>query len=452
MPKPNCLLRIATGAILVLHMLNSIASQTERISKSLHRHMPDHDAPMPGDVRGLESQQKADENYPWTFSACLLIKDQNMLLPEWLAFHYTVLPLRRLIVGIDPHSITDPEPILDLYSSIGMNITIWRNESEYWQDWGGNKPNDKLDFQLTNTSSWIEKRDRHRKRQRRFYAGCLQRLRDEGRTWTAVIDADEYLAFNHFDREEGAPSWCKGDATCQETYLKSIRDGNNIRTNMTGTTAVEIMDNYPEALRHQDKGVWNEVTYDNPDKPCILLSRYVFVSKEDNMGHSEPGVDDKKLNASRFHTLHYHYRASLNAAQIGKCMINAKHYDDRPIESPHRVLGDQCTANSGWAYNGMNLFRVHHYLGSWLSFRPLGIDLLGVQGGNRFQERNKKYGTNIIFDTTTGLDGKTNTSWLSRFISAVGIKAARALTEEAIERSEREKRLIEKGLTLKQYM
>ena len=218
---------------------------------------------------------------------------------------------------------------------------------------------------------------------------------------------------------------------------------------MTGTTAVEIMDNYPEALRYQDKGVWNDVTYDNPDKPCILLSRYIFVSKEDNMGHSEPGVDDKKLNASRFHTLHYHYRALLNDAQIGKCIVNAKHYGDRPIVSPHRLLGDQCTAYSGWAYNGMNLFRVHHYLGSWLSFRPLGIDVLG---GFRFQERNKKYGKNIIFDTTTGFDRKTNTSWLARFISTVGIKKARALTEAAIELSEREKRLLEKGLALKQYM
>eukprot|EP00984_Skeletonema_dohrnii_P032193 scaffold25805_cov78-Skeletonema_dohrnii-CCMP3373.AAC.1 len=29
---------------------------------------------------------------PW--SACLLIKDNNIILPEWLAYHYTVLPLR----------------------------------------------------------------------------------------------------------------------------------------------------------------------------------------------------------------------------------------------------------------------------------------------------------------------------------------------------------------------
>ena len=280
MPKPGRLLRVATGAILVSCQVYYISSQTKRISKTLHRYVPEHDAPMVETELG-ERREQEWHPWPWTFSACLMIKDQNMLLPEWLAYHYTVLPLRRLIVGVDPHSITDPEPILDLFGSIGLNITVWRNESTYWQDWGGNLPHDKLDFQLTNTSTRIEKRDRHRKRQYHFYSGCLQRLRDEGWTWTAVIDTDEYLAFNRFDELEGAQSWCKGNATCEKIYLKSIRDGNNIRVNMTGTTAAEVMDNYPEALRYQDRGVWNDVTYDNPDKPCILLSRYVFVSKED---------------------------------------------------------------------------------------------------------------------------------------------------------------------------
>ena len=434
MPKPSRLLRVLAGVILVSLQTYNMT----RVSKTLHRHVPEYDAPL------AEGQGQADEQHnPWTFSACLIIKDQNMLLPEWLGYHYTMLPLRRLIVAIDPHSLTDPEPILDLYSSIGMDITMWRNESDYWQDWGFNSPLDKLDYQLTNASSQTERRSRYLKRQHHFYAGCLKRLRDEGRTWTAVIDVDEYLALNFFDEGEGAPSWCKGNSTCQKTYLASIRHGNNIRTNMTGATAAEIMDNYPEALRYQDKGVWNAVTYDNPEKPCVMLSRYVFVSQEDNVDPTEPGVDSEYFNASRFHTLNYHYRASLKAPQRGKCMINAKYYDGRPIGNPHRMLGDQCTAHTGFAYNGMNLFRVHHYLGSWLTFRPLGEDVLGA---NRFQERNME--PNIAFDNTTGFDGKT--SWLARFIRLVGAEKARALTEEAIGRAETEKHMLELDLALEQ--
>ena len=51
--------------------------------------------------------------HPFAFSACLLIKDNNIILPEWLAYHYTVLPLRRLIVAVDTLSHTDPSQILD---------------------------------------------------------------------------------------------------------------------------------------------------------------------------------------------------------------------------------------------------------------------------------------------------------------------------------------------------
>jgi len=126
-------------------------------------------------------------------------------------------------------------------------------------------------------------------------------------------------------------------------------------------------------------------------------------------------------------------------------MINAKYYNDRPIGNPHRMLGDQCTTHTGWPYNGMNLFRVHHYLGSWLSFRPFGLDVLG---GNRFQERNME--PNVVFDNATGFDGKTNTSWLARFASLVGTEKAYSLTEEAILLAEREKLMLEIDLALKQ--
>ena len=35
-------------------------------------------------------------------------------------------------------------------------------------------------------------------------------MKRENRTWTAVIDADEYIAFNYLDESssEGIPSWC----------------------------------------------------------------------------------------------------------------------------------------------------------------------------------------------------------------------------------------------------
>ena len=64
-------------------------------------------------------------------SACLLVNDENPRLPEWLAYHYYILPLRSLIVAVDPASRSSPKSILDRYSSSSlMDVTIW-NDDDY---------------------------------------------------------------------------------------------------------------------------------------------------------------------------------------------------------------------------------------------------------------------------------------------------------------------------------
>ena len=137
-----------------------------------------------------------DRPDPFSFSACLLAKDVNIILPEWLAYHYTFLPLRRLIVAVDPMTETDPTPTLDLYRSLGVNITIWTNHTDaYWVD--GKDYWLKSDYVITNETIYKKIRDRHKHRQKIFYKGCLQQLHREGRSWTALVDADEYIAFNH---------------------------------------------------------------------------------------------------------------------------------------------------------------------------------------------------------------------------------------------------------------
>mmetsp|Transcript_38845 Transcript_38845/g.94042 ORF Transcript_38845/g.94042 Transcript_38845/m.94042 type:complete len:82 (+) Transcript_38845:465-710(+) len=56
-----------------------------------------------------------------SFSACLLIMDDNHYLIEWLAYHYQVMPLRRLIVLSDPKSRTTPLPILERWNGLDLN-------------------------------------------------------------------------------------------------------------------------------------------------------------------------------------------------------------------------------------------------------------------------------------------------------------------------------------------
>lgn len=64
-----------------------------------------------------------------TFAACLLIKDDNEILNEWIAYHYHSLNMRFLIVAVDPHSSQSPSPILDKWKLLtDLNIIEWSDD------------------------------------------------------------------------------------------------------------------------------------------------------------------------------------------------------------------------------------------------------------------------------------------------------------------------------------
>jgi len=294
------------------------------------------------------SEEEEDRPRPFSFSACLLMKDSNVILPEWLAYHYTVLPLRRLIVAVDPLSHMDPRPILDAYGSIGMNITVWMDEAAYWN--ASAIPHQNFsDYHELVHGRYKDNADphgdyvklkQHQNRQKFFVEACLRTLRDEGRDWTIHLDVDEYLAFNYHDKHEGLPSHCKGNTTCERDYARAIEDGTHYRARLDeSSTAAEHID------RHHDG------EFDNPDKPCVMIARFLFVSKECDPEENDIQrglIDDDDddggggFNASMFHTLRYRYR-TLHPQRNGKSIIDVSRYDGRHVLNPHRLLGKLCT-------------------------------------------------------------------------------------------------------------
>jgi hypothetical protein len=69
-------------------------------------------------------------------SACLLVNDENPRLPEWLAYHYHVLPLRSIIVAVDPASRYRPNEILKRWVPMGMKVDVWE-DVDYLGNRGG---------------------------------------------------------------------------------------------------------------------------------------------------------------------------------------------------------------------------------------------------------------------------------------------------------------------------
>ena len=76
-------------------------------------------------------------------------------------------------------------------------------------------------------------------------------------------------------------------------------------------------------------------------------------------------------------------------------------------------------------HNAAMSFRVHHYVGSWDSFRRPGFD---ARGKSSFTKRNNQ--KNIVVDNTTPrYSPKENSTWLAQFVKLIGKEKALKLTQ-----------------------
>ena len=67
-----------------------------------------------------------------SFGACLMLKEDNELLYEWLAYHYTTLPLRFLFVASDIGNLQNPEEVLMRWKTANTDLEFWvQNASEF---------------------------------------------------------------------------------------------------------------------------------------------------------------------------------------------------------------------------------------------------------------------------------------------------------------------------------
>lgn len=117
------------------------------------------------------------------FCACLIIKDNNHWLTEWLAYHYHVLPLRHLIIVVDPDSTTSPKPILDRWKG-RMIIEDWSDRQMI--------PPDVVAKHQNESTLWFYSR-----RQEYMMLKSMQYFKGLGYRWMLATDVDEFIHVNH---------------------------------------------------------------------------------------------------------------------------------------------------------------------------------------------------------------------------------------------------------------
>lgn len=287
-----------------------------------------------------------------TFAACMLVMDDNHRLTEWMAYHYHVLPLRYMIVAVDPRSKTSPTHILNQWRARGVHILEW-GDRDFWR----------ADLKLVPIPDDAElqtKRDRHRGRQKYFYKQCLIRCKNDNRTWVSLHDSDEYLVYNHAGGDKFEEWEKRRSANSRMPRMKP---------SMTPPTTAEAGAMIKYINHERDAGLKYY------QSPCIGVPRTMF-------GADESQVDEKAIVRSvpkPFHwaaplmdSLKYRQHATRNdfvKNALGKVIIDVSRVNVAKTPyfmSLHRPIKKICP--TPWINDWNSGLRINHYLGSWNSY------------------------------------------------------------------------------------
>lgn len=370
--------------------------------------------------------------YPFTIGACLLTRDDNVILPEWLAYHYTVLPLRYLIVAVDPLSITTPEPLFDAFRNhTDMKIEMWTGNF-YFSDTNLSSFSDPLKH-LKSTMAAKDYLEIHRERQRSFYTNCLQTYKEKYSDiqWVMLLDSDEYFTFN--------------PPLSIELALEGQQE-KDIGNETVETNGMQYRKTLPKKIGKQNETIahwiaserhmrWNATSHGRSssldESLCIAFPRLFFSALQERQPEEEKRIisslplwfSSKSLHTMRFPG-HWPHQRHIPV----KSLVNVRNYKGvRKVLNPHRPFFDDCTGSSlrlGATVVGKKMLRVHHYSGDLDTFllRP-------SQDEAKWRKRN-----NFKIE---GFDDSL-TEWYSWFIDLVGEGTAKMLTLDMIEQAQQE--------------
>jgi hypothetical protein len=287
-----------------------------------------------------------------SFSACLLVMDDNHRLVEWMAYHYHVLPLRYLVVTVDPRSKTSPTEILNRWRQMGVYV-------EEWTDYNFLKP-ELAEHPVDDNDGLRTKRDRHRMRQKNFYRKCLMHMGHANRSYVTMVDTDEFLTYNHKGRDQ-FEAW---EQEQMKLHLDSkFASKKRIPPSQPPPTTAEA----GALIRY----IRQEQAANHPffQPACISCPRLQFGAKESTLEEREAQVPEQVVDSERLDTLRFRKHAFRNdfvKNGLSKSIIDVSRIDYAKIpriQSLHRPIKTICSAP--WKDEWDSGLRISHYLGSW---------------------------------------------------------------------------------------
>lgn len=325
-----------------------------------------------------------------------------------MAYHYHVLPLRYLIIAVDPRSKTSPTVVLNRWRNMGVFIEEWTDSDFLKPELAANRVPDDAELQV--------KRDRHRLRQRSFYQKCLFRLKEQNRTWVTLIDTDEFLMYNH----KGGDAFAEWEQKQLQLHKES-RFADKVRVTLSQAPPSPADEGAMIKFIRQEQMAGNPFFY---QRKCVSIPRLQFGAKESSNAERRQSLPPGKINEDRLDTLRFRKHAPRQdfvKNGLSKSILDVSQIDTFPrIQSLHRPIKTLCSAP--WKDEWDSALRINHYLGSWeaYSFRDDSR-----RGGERSFE-------GWAFKAQDAEETDDNVRpWIEGFVKTHGEETAKALLQGA---------------------
>lgn len=398
------------------------------------------------DLPALSNQQNSD-NVPAPtkdgIAACLLVLDDTIFLKEWLAYHYTVLPLSSLIIALDPKnapsSVRRIQEIANRYNKLfnDTKITFWYNDTfihdEEIRDSITNfeKNNPRKVYRFKRISKQLSPKIQvfpQRERQCQFVSECMKEHKRQGESWVLLTDTDEFLVFNYVSQKNGGENltfYDKNFYQRRDLVDKARKTILPIRQKLPplhNSTVAEFLRKHPSS------------------NPCYRVVGLSFGSRESSIETLRRVLSPETLRSvprpekliTEAHRSHQKVRiGTFNKVMVDVSRVAEEHLTRKNCFTIHNANKLVCSNTLGGKVNTpfgqdyiSSFFRINHYVGSFEAFLERSGDYRGERDEAMFWAKQSKY------TPESTADDDAIRPWLNHFVTKVGPQVSSALLEQ----------------------
>ena len=371
-----------------------------------------------------------------SFGSCLMVKGDNHLLKEWIPYHYTLLPLRYLLVASDTENPEDPNTVLQRWKSANTDLRFWvvnvsmfehihgefdeKGTIKYYRERHGdsqqtNQSIDQGEVQYLAHSRLIHK-------QKAMVSFCAKFMKEKGVRWVSFHDTDEFLAINRIGVDEeiehknsginGTLNAADEAKLMEETYGRWRL---NLPRKESNATVVDVINSFQSIQQ--------------PLKSCHTMPRVSFGALENYTCPGSNGVkkfakanfDYDFLSTQRFQQ--HAVKGDFSKNRFGKVFIDVGNIADHTLSMKpnniHRPFREECIRPIP-VFN-KSPFYLMHYAGTWERFSSKGDARRGFDQWKELAD---------VSDSTSCCQQEVY-RWLPRFVDQVGLDRAKYLLRES---------------------